>query len=221
MKLFIDTANIEEIKYFSKFNMIDGVTTNPTLIAKEKTDFIMLIKQICSIINGPVSAEVIAIDADSMIQQGRFLRNIASNVVIKLPCTHEGILACKTLSKNYKIPVNMTLCFSSSQAILAAKAGARYISPFIGRLDDIGENGILLVEEICQIYDIYDYETEVLAASIRSTEHINKAALVGVDICTCPPNILNKMIDHDLTKAGLKKFMDDWRDSGLIINNEN
>ena len=216
MKLFIDTANLDEITSLKETGLIDGVTTNPSLIAKSGLNFIDGIEKICSIISGPVSAEVTAIDTKTMLLEGRKLSKIASNVVIKVPMTLEGLMACKIFSEE-NIKVNVTLCFSSAQAILAAKAGATYISPFIGRLDDIGSEGINLISEIVEIYDIHNFKTKVLAASIRSVQDVIESARFGAHIATIPPKIFQAMFIHPLTKNGLQSFIDDWKKTGQKI----
>ena len=216
MKIFIDSADIDEIKSLNDTGLIDGVTTNPSLIAKSELNFIEAIEQICKIVDGPVSAEVTATDADTMILEGKKLSKIASNVVIKVPLTVDGLKACKNFS-NENIKVNVTLCFSAAQAILAAKAGATYISPFIGRLDDIGADGINLISEIVDIYDLHDFKTEVLAASIRSVQDIVDSAKLGAHVATIPPKILQSMYDHPLTDKGLNAFLKDWEKTGQSI----
>ena len=216
MKIFIDSADINEIKSLNETGLIDGVTTNPSLIAKSGLHFIDAIEQICKIVDGPISAEVTATDADTMILEGKKLSKIASNVVIKVPLTVDGLKACKNFS-NENIKVNVTLCFSAAQAILAAKAGATYISPFIGRLDDIGADGINLISEIVDIYDLHDFKTEVLAASIRSVQDIVDSAKLGAHVATIPPKILQSMYDHPLTDKGLNAFLKDWEKTGQSI----
>ncbi len=214
MKFFIDTANLDEIKEAAELGLIDGVTTNPSLVAKEgDVDFKERIAEICKIIEGDVSAEVTALDSAGMLDQGRDLSKIAKNVVVKCPLTWEGLKATKTLSAE-GIKVNVTLCFSASQAILAAKAGATYISPFIGRLDDISENGMQLIWDIVQIYGNYGFTTEVLAASIRHPMHIVESALAGADVVTVPFKVLKQIVKHPLTDKGLDAFLDDWKKSG-------
>lgn len=214
MKFFIDTANLDEIKEAKELGLIDGVTTNPSLVAKEgDVDFKKRIAEICEIVDGDVSAEVTALDTKGMLKQGRELAKIASNVVVKCPLTWDGLKATRAFRED-GIKVNVTLCFSASQALLAAKAGASYISPFIGRLDDISENGMQLIHDIVQIYDNYDFETEVLAASIRHPMHIVDCALAGVDVATVPFKVLNQLIQHPLTDKGLNAFLDDWKKSG-------
>ena len=215
MKFFIDTAEIEEIKSLSRLGLIDGVTTNPSLIYKSGKDFKTVIKEISDIVKGPISAEVTSTLADEMITQGIDLAKISDNVVVKVPLTEDGLIACKELSlKNIK--VNVTLCFSSAQALLAGKLGAAYISPFIGRLDDIGTPGLNLIKEIVDIYHIFkdDIKTQVLAASIRSPLQISQVAMMGAHVATIPPKIITQMIKHPLTDSGLESFMKDWEKTG-------
>ncbi|MCD9188037.1 MAG: fructose-6-phosphate aldolase [Pyrinomonadaceae bacterium] len=214
MKFFIDTANLDEIKEANELGLIDGVTTNPSLIAKEgNVDFQEHIAKICEIVKGDVSAEVTALDTEGMLKQGRELAKIAGNVVIKCPLTLDGLKATKVFSEE-GTKVNVTLCFSAAQALLAAKAGATYISPFIGRLDDIGQNGMQLIADVVQIYNNYDFKTEVLAASIRHPMHIVDAALIGAHVATIPLKVINQLVNHPLTDKGIKSFMDDWKKSG-------
>ncbi|MDQ3633973.1 MAG: fructose-6-phosphate aldolase [Acidobacteriota bacterium] len=214
MKFFIDTANLDEIKEASELGLLDGVTTNPSLVAKEgNIDFKERIAEICEIVEGDVSAEVTAIDTDGMLKQGRDLAKIADNVVVKCPLTWDGLKATKILSEE-GTKVNVTLCFSASQALLAAKAGAGYISPFIGRLDDISLNGMDLIRDIVQIYDNYNFETEILAASIRHPMHIVESALAGADVATVPFKVFKQLVKHPLTDKGLDAFLDDWKKSG-------
>ena len=216
MELFIDTAEIEEIKSLNITGLIDGVTTNPSLIAKSGRNIIETIAEICAEVSGPVSAEVTATDFDSMIKEGRKLSAIADNVAIKVPLTIDGLRACKTFSDD-GIMVNVTLCFSAAQAILAAKAGATFISPFIGRLDDIGADGMSLISEITEIYEIYGFETKVLAASIRSVQDIIDVSKLGADVATIPPKFLKAMYHHPLTDKGLADFLSDWGKTGQSI----
>ena len=216
MELFIDTAEIEEIKSLNITGLIDGVTTNPSLIAKSGRNIIETIAEICSEVSGPVSAEVTATDFDSMVKEGRKLSAIADNVTIKVPLTFDGLRACKTFSDD-GIMVNVTLCFSAAQAILAAKAGATFISPFIGRLDDIGADGMSLISEITEIYEIYGFETKVLAASIRSVQDIIDVSKFGADVATIPPKFLKAMYHHPLTDKGLADFLSDWEKTGQSI----
>ena len=213
MKFFIDTANIEEIKKANELGLLDGVTTNPSLVSKEGREFKELITEICGIVNGPVSAEVISSDANGMIKEARELAKLADNIVVKIPLIKEGLKAVKILSGE-GIKTNVTLCFSAIQALMAAKAGASYISPFVGRLDDIGHDGMEIVEQILGIYENYGYETEVIVASIRNPIHVLKAALMGADIATIPFNVMEQLIKHPLTDAGLEKFLADWKKTG-------
>lgn len=214
MKFFVDTANLDEIREAADLGLLDGVTTNPSLIAKEgDVDFKTRIKEICDIVDGDVSAEVTAVDYDGMLEQGRELAKIADNVVIKCPLTWDGLKATKTFSEE-GVKVNVTLCFSPSQALLAAKAGAGYISPFIGRLDDISQDGMELIRQIVQIYDNYGFETEILAASIRHPMHIVDSALAGADVATVPFDVFKKIVKHPLTDKGLDAFLSDWKKSG-------
>ncbi len=213
MKFFIDTANIEEIKKANELGLLDGVTTNPSLVSKEGREFKELIIEICGIVNGPVSAEVISNDAKGMIKEARELAKLADNIVVKIPLIKEGLKAVKILSGE-GIITNVTLCFSAVQALMAAKAGANYISPFVGRLDDIGHDGMEIVEQILGIYENYGYETEVIVASIRNPIHVLKAALMGADIATIPFNVMEQLIRHPLTDAGLEKFLADWKKTG-------
>ena len=215
MKFFVDTANIDEISELSEMGVVDGVTTNPSLIYKSGRDFKEVIKEIARIVSGPISAEVTSLDKNEMIDQGLELSKIANNIVIKVPLTEHGLIACKNLSKK-SIKVNVTLCFSSSQALIAAKMGATYISPFIGRLDDISNEGLNLIEEIITIYNNYPdrLSTEVLVASIRSPLQVAKVAQMGADVATIPPKIIKQMIKHPLTDIGLNSFMEDWKKTG-------
>ena len=209
MKFFIDTANIEEIKKAGELGMVDGVTTNPSLVAKEGREFKGLIKEICEIVDGPVSAEVVSLEADAMVKEAEDLAELADNIVVKIPLIEEGLKAVRILSEK-GISTNVTLCFSPLQALMAAKAGASYISPFIGRLDDISQRGMDLVEEIAMIYDNYGFETEIIVASVRNPVHVLDAALVGADIATIPFKVIQQLIKHPLTDIGLKKFLADW-----------
>ena len=215
MKFFVDTANIDEISELSEMGVVDGVTTNPSLIYKSGRDFKEVIKEIARIVSGPISAEVTSLDKNEMIDQGLELSKIANNIVIKVPLTEHGLIACKNLSKK-SIKVNVTLCFSSSQALIAAKMGATYISPFIGRLDDISNEGLNLIEEIITIYNNYPdrLSTEVLVASIRSPLQVAQVAQMGADVATIPPKIIKQMIKHPLTDLGLDSFMEDWKKTG-------
>jgi transaldolase len=209
MKIFIDTGNLKDIQRLVALGIIDGITTNPSLLAKESGDYRELLKKICQIVQGPTSAEVVETEADKMVRQGRDLAAIDPHIVVKVPLTRDGIKACKQLSSE-GIKVNVTLCFSPAQALLAAKVGATYISPFVGRLDDIATPGMELIRDIVQIYDHYDFRTEVLVASTRSPMHIVEAARMGADICTCPPAVIDALFNHPLTDNGLKKFLEDW-----------
>lgn len=214
MKFFIDTANLDEIKEAGEMGLIDGVTTNPSLIAKEgKVDFKNHIAKICALIPGDVSAEVTALDVDGMLREGREYAKIAPNVVIKCPLTLDGLKATRAF-RDEGTKVNVTLCFSAAQALLAAKAGATYISPFVGRLDDIGQNGMSLISDIVQIYENYNYATEVLVASIRHPMHIVEAALIGAHVATIPFKVIQQLVKHPLTDKGLESFLTDWKKSG-------
>lgn len=216
MKLFLDTANIDEIKALNNTGFVDGVTTNPSLIAKSGRDLMETIAEICDLVDGPVSAEVTATDAETMLKEGQKLAKIADNVAVKVPLTETGLLVCKALSDQGTM-VNVTLCFSTAQALLAAKAGAKFISPFVGRLDDIGSNGMGLIEEIVTIYANYDMRTEVLVASVRGVQHVVDAALMGADVATVPPQVISAMFKHPLTDKGLAAFMSDWEKTGQSI----
>jgi len=209
MKLFIDSGNLKDIESLVALGIIDGVTTNPSLLAKEPGDYKDNLKKICGIVQGPTSAEVTETEAQAMIRQGRDLSKIDPHIVVKVPLTKDGIKACKALSGE-GIKVNVTLCFSPSQALLAAKVGATYISPFIGRLDDVATPGMELIRDIVEIYTNYNFKTEVLVASTRSPMHIVEAARLGADICTCPPAVIESLFNHPLTDIGLKKFLADW-----------
>jgi transaldolase len=216
MKFFIDTAEIEEIETLAALGMVDGVTTNPSLIAKSGRDFKEVVKEICDIVDGPVSAEVVAMDADTMIKEGEKLATISEKVAIKVPLTWDGLKACKHFTSNGTL-VNVTLCFSPMQALLAAKAGASFISPFVGRLDDIGQDGMQLIEDICMIYDQYLFDTEVLVASVRHPVHVLEAARMGADIVTLPPKVVHQLVKHPLTDKGLEAFLADWEKTGQKI----
>ena len=216
MKIFLDSADIDEITALSDTNFVDGVTTNPSLIAKSGHNILDRIAEICAIVDGPVSAEVTATDYDTMLAEGRKLAGIAPNVTVKVPLTKAGLKTCRTLS-DAGTKVNVTLCFTAGQALLAAKAGAAFISPFVGRLDDIGKDGMGLIEEICTLYANYDYKTEVLVASVRSTQHVVDAALMGADVVTLPPKILTALYYHPLTDSGLDAFLQDWANTGQSI----
>ena len=216
MKFFVDTADVDEIRELVDTGLLDGVTTNPSLILKSGRDIIEVTKEICSIVDGPVSAEVTATDYDGMVSEAAVLAKIADNICIKLPLTMNGLKACKKLtSEGHK--TNVTLCFSANQALLAAKAGATYISPFIGRLDDMGIDGMELIEEIRLIYDNYDFETQILAASIRTVNHVKDSALAGADVATIPPSTLKALVKHPLTDKGLDAFLADWAKTGQKI----
>jgi transaldolase len=210
MKFFIDTANIDEIKEAASLGLLDGVTTNPSLVAKEGKDFRKLLDEICAIVDGPISAEVVATDFNGIMKEGRELAKIHKNIVVKVPLIKEGLKAVKAL-KAEGIRCNVTLCFSPTQALMAAKAGAAYISPFIGRLDDISQNGMELIEQIVTIYRNYGFNTEVLVASVRHPMHVVEAALIGADICTMPFKVIDQLVKHPLTDLGLEKFLADWK----------
>jgi len=217
VKFFIDTADIAEIRDLAATGLVDGVTTNPSLIAKSGRSFLEVIAEICAVVPGPVSAEVAATDHETMLAEGRKLAAIAPNVAVKVPLTPDGLKTCKVLSDE-GTPVNVTLCFSAGQAILAAKAGAAFISPFVGRLDDIGHEGMQLIGEIVEIYDNYpSIETEVLVASVRSPKHVVEAARMGADVATLPPNVLRSLFNHPLTDKGLAAFLADWEKTGQSI----
>jgi transaldolase len=213
MKFFIDTANIDEIKRANELGMVDGVTTNPSLVSKEGREFKGLIREICDIVDGPVSAEVVSADAEGMIGEAKELAGLAQNIVVKIPLIEEGLKAVKILAQE-GIQTNVTLCFSPVQALMAAKAGASYISPFVGRLDDISHTGMELVEQIITIYDNYGFETEVIVASIRNPLHVVDAAIMGADIATIPYKVITQLIRHPLTEIGLDKFLADWKKLG-------
>lgn len=217
MKFFVDTADVTEIRELAEAGLIDGVTTNPSLIAKTGRDFITIVKEICALTTGPVSAEVTATDYEGMLAEGRRLRDIAENVAVKVPLTLEGLKTCRTLTDEGTM-VNVTLCFSPTQAILAAKAGATFVSPFVGRLDDIGQDGMQLIADIVEIYANYNaISTEVLVASIRHPMHIVEAAKLGADVCTVPANVLKALVKHPLTDKGLAAFLADWQKTGQSI----
>lgn len=216
MKFFVDTAVVADIKELNDYGLLDGVTTNPSLIAKSGRDFKEVIAEICSFVDGPVSAEVAAMDYDGMVAEGDHLAQIADNVVIKLPLTLDGLKACRYFS-NKGIKTNVTLCFSANQALLAAKAGATYISPFVGRLDDINIDGMELIRDIREIYDNYGFATEILAASIRTANHVKDAALAGADVSTIPPSVIKSLANHVLTDKGLEQFAKDWAATGQKI----
>ena len=216
MKFFVDTAEIDAIAELNDLGMVDGVTTNPSLIKKSGRDILEVTKEICDLVDGPVSAEVVALKAEDMIAEGRKLAEIAENIAVKVPLTWDGLKACKTLTGEGKM-VNVTLCFSANQALLAAKAGASFISPFIGRLDDINLDGMDLIADIRTIYDNYGYETEILAASIRSVNHVLDSARIGADVMTAPPEVIKKLASHPLTDKGLAQFLADWEKTGQKI----
>jgi transaldolase len=217
MKFFVDTANLAEIEELAATGLVDGVTTNPSLVAAAKRDFKELIADIARLVPGPVSAEVAATDAEGMLKEGRVLARIAGNVAVKVPMTWDGLKACRALS-NEGTMVNVTLCFSANQALLAAKAGATFISPFVGRLDDAGADGMDLIREIRTVYDNYpDLRTQILAASIRNVGHVKSAALIGADVATVPPAVLRALVAHPLTDKGLQQFVADWQKTGQRI----
>jgi transaldolase len=210
MKFFIDTANIDEIREAAALGVLDGVTTNPSLVAKEGRNFHDVLREIAGLVNGPISAEVTTTNREEMLAQGRDLARIHPNIVVKVPLTKDGLAACRSL-RNEGIKVNVTLCFSPSQALMTAKAGATYVSPFIGRLDDISHDGMELIHQIRTIYDNYDYETQILAASLRHPRHVVECALAGADVATMPFKVLTQLLDHPLTDLGQAKFLADWR----------
>jgi transaldolase len=217
MKFFVDTADVAEIRDLAATGLVDGVTTNPSLVAKSGRNFIEVVREICSIVEGPVSAEVTALEADRMVDEGRALAEIARNVAVKVPLTIDGLKACRALTQGGTM-VNVTLCFSANQALLAAKAGATFVSPFVGRLDDIGQDGMQLIADIIAIYDNYeDLTTEVLVASVRSPAHVLQAAKLGADICTLPPAVLRQLSKHVLTDKGVESFLADWTKTGQSI----
>ena len=216
MKFFVDTADIKQIEELIPTGFVDGITTNPSLIAKQDNDLSEIIKSICSIVKGPVSAEVTATDHPTMMKEGKYLASLAKNVVVKVPLTVDGLKTCKKL-REQNIMVNVTLCFSAAQALLAAKVGANFISPFVGRLDDIGEKGMGLIEDIVIMYENYGFETEVLVASVRTKKHVIDAALIGAHVATLPPKVINELYKHELTDKGLKAFLDDWAKTGQSI----
>ncbi len=216
MKFFVDSAEVAAISELNDLGMVDGVTTNPSLILKSGRDIVEVTKEICGIVAGPVSAEVVALKADEMIAEGRKLAGIAPNIAIKLPMTWDGMKACKVLSAE-GFMINVTLCFSANQALIAAKAGATFISPFIGRLDDINIDGLDLIGEIRQIYDNYEFETQILGASIRNANHVTQCALIGADIVTAPPSVIKSLANHVLTDKGLDQFAKDWAKTGQKI----
>ena len=217
MQFFVDTADVAEIRDLAETGLLDGVTTNPSLILKSGRDMMEVIEEICAVTPGPVSAEVAATDLETMLKEGRALAAIAPNVAVKVPLTMDGLKACRVLTQEDGREVNVTLCFSASQALLAAKAGATYISPFIGRLDDMNLDGMELIADIRQIYDNYDFGTKILAASIRSVNHVRDAAKIGADVSTVPPGVLRKLVEHPLTDKGLAAFVSDWAKTGQKI----
>ncbi|HKL06646.1 MAG TPA: fructose-6-phosphate aldolase [Roseovarius sp.] len=216
MKFFVDTADVEAIAELNELGMVDGVTTNPSLILKSGRDILEVTREIADMVDGPVSAEVVALEADAMIEEGRKLAKIAENIAVKVPLTWDGLKACKVLSGEGNM-VNVTLCFSANQALLAAKAGASFISPFVGRLDDINLDGMELIADIRQIYDNYAFDTEILTASVRTVNHAFQAAQIGSDVMTAPPAVIKQMASHPLTDKGLETFMKDWEKTGQKI----
>lgn len=216
MKFFVDTADVAAIRELHDLGMVDGVTTNPSLILKSGRDIVEVTREICSFVEGPVSAEVVALEAGAMIDEGRRLAQIAPNIAVKVPLTWDGLKACRVLSGEGHM-VNVTLCFSVNQALLAAKAGARFVSPFIGRLDDINLDGLELISDIRQVFDNYAFTTEILAASIRTVNHASQCALIGADVMTAPPSVIRAMAGHVLTERGLEQFMKDWAKTGQKI----
>ena len=217
MKFFVDTADVTEIKELAATGLLDGVTTNPSLVAKAKRDFKEIIAEICAVVSGPVSAEVAATDLEGMLREGRVLAKIAKNVTVKVPLTWDGLKACRALTNDGTM-VNVTLCFSANQALLAGKAGATFISPFVGRLDDAGQDGMELIREIRTVYDNYaDLKTQVLAASLRHVTHVKQAAMIGADVATVPPAVLRALVHHPLTDKGLEQFVNDWKKTGQRI----
>ena len=216
MKFFVDTADVEAIRELHALGMVDGVTTNPSLVFKAGRDIKEVTKEICDMVDGPVSAETVALDSEGMIAEGRELNKIADNIAIKVPLTWDGLKACKTLTDEGRM-VNVTLCFSPNQALLAAKAGATFISPFVGRVDDINLDGMQLIADIRQIYDTYGFETQILAASIRTVNHVSEAAKIGADVATMPPGVIKKLAEHPLTDKGIDGFLADWEKTGQKI----
>ena len=209
MKLFIDSGNLKEIEALMPLGIIDGITTNPSLLAKEPGDYKEILKKICQIVQGPTSAEVVATDFEGMVKEGRDLASIDEHIVVKVPFTRDGVRACDTLSDE-GLRVNVTLVFSAAQALLAAKVGATFVSPFVGRLDDVGTTGMGLIQQIVQIFENYDYGTEVLVASVRGPIHVIEAAQMGADVCTCPAKVIDSLFNHPLTDIGLERFLKDW-----------
>ena len=216
MQIFLDTTDVTVLKRAAETGLVDGVTTNPSLIAKSGRNMLEVIAEICDLVEGPVSAEAVAADAETLLKEGRKLAKVAPNVTVKLPMTREGLIVCKALSDD-GIKTNVTLCFSATQALLAAKAGATFVSPFIGRLDDYGFDGMELIREIRAVYDNYGFDTEILAASIRNANHVKDAALAGADCATIPPTVFDDLIKHPLTEKGLELFMSDWAKTGQSI----
>jgi transaldolase len=217
MKFFVDTADTKEISELNALGLLDGVTTNPSLILKSGGNIAEVTKEICDIVDGPVSAEVVATEYDQMMREAQILSKIAENVCIKVPLTFDGLKACRSIRADLGRQVNVTLCFSANQALLAAKAGASFISPFVGRIDDTGEDGMELIAEIRTIYDNYDFDTEILTASVRTVNHVKQAALIGSDVVTVPPAILRQLVKHPLTDKGLDAFLADWKKTGQKI----
>jgi transaldolase len=217
MKFFVDTADVKEIKELAELGLLDGVTTNPSLILKSGGNIADVTRQICEIVPGPVSAEVVATEYKEMMREANILAKIADNVCIKVPLTLDGLKACRTIRTDLGREVNVTLCFSANQALLAAKAGASFISPFVGRIDDTGSDGMELIAEIKQIYDNYDFATEILVASVRTVNHVKQAALIGADVVTAPPATLRALVSHPLTDKGLAAFLSDWAKTGQKI----
>lgn len=216
MKFFVDTADTNEIRDLAETGLLDGVTTNPSLVHKAGRDFLEVVREICGIVDGPVSAEVVALDHETMMREAEVLRKIADNIAVKVPLTVDGLKTCKKLTGDGTM-VNVTLCFSANQALLAAKAGASFISPFLGRLDDIGQTGMELIADIRLIYDNYDFPTQILAASIRHPIHVFEAAKIGADVMTAPPAVIRQLFKHPLTDSGLKAFLTDWEKTGQKI----
>jgi transaldolase len=216
MKFFVDTAEISEIRDLAALGLLDGVTTNPSLIKKSGRDFIEVVREICEAVDGPVSAETVSLEYEGMMAEGRKLAQLAPNIAVKVPLTWDGLKACRALSGEGRM-VNVTLCFSANQALLAAKAGATFISPFLGRLDDINLDGMDLIRDIRQIYDNYDFQTEILAASVRTVNHVKEAALIGADVVTAPASVLHKLAEHPLTDKGIAAFLKDWEATGQQI----
>ena len=217
MKFFVDTADVNEIRELNDLGLLDGVTTNPSLILKSGRNIAEVTKEICDMVDGPVSAEVAATAYADIMKEAEILAKIADNVCIKVPLTLDGLKACKTIRTDMGRMVNVTLCFSATQALLAAKAGASFISPFVGRIDDVGNDGMELIEDIRTIYDNYEFETEILVASIRTINHVKQAALIGADVCTVPPATLKQLVKHPLTDKGLEAFLSDWKKTGQTI----